>query len=225
MMFGWRLDFESSGRSDGAILVVELDLYPSVILEKQKMGILYLLELLHDRPAPRFMSAVVPVLCRNRVILETPAGTAECDSSQTGEIIPHTGVTLAVRKGERKACRLDVHFVGGHEDRLETNALFSNVTLSTSLRALSDVADCCEILLRKPVFVTFKNDVFRKDFKGYVGITTTCFCSRIMVVVGILEKFEDEACIASVEISGQTFIVYLQLVDPELNLINVWSLT
>lgn len=101
---------------------------------------------------------------------------------------------------ERKACRLNVHLVGGHKDGLEANALLSDITLSASLGALANVAYCREILSGESVFVAFKNDMFWKDFKGDVGIVATCCRVRIVVVVSVLEELKDKPRVASVQV-------------------------
>lgn len=89
-----------------------------------------------------------------------------------------------------------MHPPSRHENRLEPDAFFAYVTLRSSLGALSDIANCFEILPGEAIFITINHNPIWVDSKNNVGVLPSC----ILVVIRILQKLENESCLACVQI-------------------------
>lgn len=89
--------------------------------------------------------------------------------------------------------RLDVHARCSDEHGFEANAFGTYISMFCSLGALSDRAYRLQIQTSKSVLVALNHDVFRVDLKGDKR--------GIILVIGILEKLEDESSTAAVDVS------------------------
>lgn len=107
-------------------------------------------------------------------------------------------------KVEGKVRGPDVDLPCSHEHGLESDALFANVALGTSLRALPYAAYGLEVLWSEAVFVAFDNDAMRVNLKAYEWRDACCSGLCVVVVVGVLKELENETRIACVEVPRET---------------------
>ena len=116
----------------------------------------------------------------------------------------HARIAFAVLKEKGEVARLDDDLVSGHENRLEANAFLANVSLGAAFAASADLADGGKILVREAILVAVDNDVVVVNMEGNLGRFTGSSGSGVMVVVRILQEFENEPCTARVKIAGKT---------------------
>lgn len=81
-----------------------------------------------------------------------------------------------------------MHLPSCHEYRLESDAFLAYIALRSSLRALPDITDCCQILSCEAIFIAFNDNSIGVDSKYNVGNLPLC----VLVIIRVLEKFENE---------------------------------
>ena len=137
---------------------IEDDIDTLHVFHEQKNGVVDVPELLPDCLSPLLENIRVAVITKKQ------RNPSEPVREVTFGILPdrcnhtHPRIAGSVLKEEREIPGLNMNLVGCHENRLETDALLSNIALSPCLGALADIANCCEILQVEAVFVTFHDD-------------------------------------------------------------------
>ena len=89
---------------------------------------------------------------------------------------------------------------GDHEDGLEADAFLADVALGSSFGALADGADGCEVLLSEAVFIAIHHNAVMQDIERHERCLGQVVGGVVVVVVGVLQQFEDEAGLARVQI-------------------------
>ena len=97
-----------------------------------------------------------------------------------------------------------MNFAGDFEDRLETDAFLSNVTLRKCLCALTSGTDGINIRLRKTILVGVYHypvlihaEMQERRFRSNIG-------DSVLVIFSILGQFIDKAGVFGVKIGGKT---------------------
>lgn len=107
-------------------------------------------------------------------------------------------------EAERIVSGLNMDFPGYLEYGFEADALFAYISLGTCLGTLANITNCPQIRFCEAVFIAFDDDAVSVYLKRDEGCNSSTVCSRIIVIICILEEFEDEPRILRVEVLGET---------------------
>lgn len=93
-----------------------------------------------------------------------------------------------------------MHLPSHHEHRLEAKAVLPSTILFVGLRAFPHTADSSYILQGEAALVTLDHYFPRINLEGDRRVNRLRLDLCVLIIVGILEKLENENIVASVQI-------------------------
>jgi len=185
-----------------AIVIVNADTDSSNILQKEQHVAFKVVKLL----------ANALVSCWRLGILEQVEGYSSPKTRLQNHrgVLPfwrdhaHSRISGSMDERERIVSRLYVNLPGHLEHRLEPYSFLADVSIVSSLGALSDATDGLKVDLIKTILVTVDDYLLSVQAEVHTRYRAGSASLSVLVVVGILQEFEDEADVLGVELSGES---------------------
>lgn len=93
-------------------------------------------------------------------------------------------------KGKAKVSGLYHCLISHLEDRLEPDALLSNVRLCATLGGFTNIADCRQVLLGEAILIALDNNAMSMNLEKHKRLFFSLCRSAVVVVIAVLKQLE-----------------------------------